>query len=56
MTCGLDSKIGSLTPGNKADLITLRASDPDLWSANPMVRTLIGSATTRSRWARATSD
>lgn len=42
--CGLDREIGSLTPGKKADLITLRATDPNLWPANRVVQTLIGSA------------
>jgi cytosine/adenosine deaminase-related metal-dependent hydrolase len=42
--CGLDREIGSLTPGKKADLITLRATDPNLWPANRVVQTLVGSA------------
>lgn len=42
--CGLDREIGSLAPGKKADLITLRASDPNLWPANRVVQTLVGSA------------
>src|SRR5712691_5424042 len=42
--CGLDREIGSLAPGKKADLITVRANDPNLWPANRVVQTLIGSA------------
>jgi 5-methylthioadenosine/S-adenosylhomocysteine deaminase len=42
--CGLEHEIGSLTPGKKADLITLRASDPNLWPTNRVVQTLVGSA------------
>jgi 5-methylthioadenosine/S-adenosylhomocysteine deaminase len=42
--CGLDREIGSLTPGKKADLITLRSGDPNLWPANRVVQTLVGSA------------
>jgi cytosine/adenosine deaminase-related metal-dependent hydrolase len=42
--CGLDNEIGSLTPGKQADLITLRAEDPNLWPTNRVVPSLIGSA------------
>ncbi len=38
---GLDSKIGSLTPGKQADLVMVRADDLNIWPAHEPVSSLV---------------
>jgi len=42
--CWLGDRVGSLSPGKRADLILLRASDTNLWPASNLVGTVVSSA------------
>ena len=42
--CWLGNRVGSLTPGKRADIILLRASDPNLWPLANLLGTVAGSA------------
>jgi 5-methylthioadenosine/S-adenosylhomocysteine deaminase len=42
--CWLGDQVGSLTPGKRADVILLRASDSNLWPASNLVGTVVSSA------------
>jgi cytosine/adenosine deaminase-related metal-dependent hydrolase len=40
--CWLGDRAGSLTPGKRADVILVRATDSNLWPASDVVATLVG--------------
>jgi 5-methylthioadenosine/S-adenosylhomocysteine deaminase len=42
--CWLGDQVGSLTPGKRADLILLRASDTNLWPGSNLLGTVVSSA------------
>jgi 5-methylthioadenosine/S-adenosylhomocysteine deaminase len=42
--CWLGDRVGSLTPGKRADLILLRASDANLWPLTNVLETVVASA------------
>ncbi|MVU77194.1 amidohydrolase family protein [Nocardia sp. ET3-3] len=43
-SCWLGDRVGTLTPGKRADLILLRASDSNLWPASNLLDTVVSSA------------
>jgi 5-methylthioadenosine/S-adenosylhomocysteine deaminase len=43
-TCWVGDRTGSLTPGKRADLIVLRASDTNLWPGSNLLNTVVSSA------------